>query len=85
MSGAGFAAKSGWGPGVSGDDYLVRQFGMVPAGSTRLGVALAAEAPKFESGVAVLDQLVEWFIHHLLDLTKMFSDSNLIWRSRTAL
>jgi hypothetical protein len=43
LAAKGIAAKAGWGPGVR-DDYLVRQFGIVPTESGHVGVALAAEA-----------------------------------------
>jgi hypothetical protein len=63
------AAKGGWGPGVA-HDYLVRQFGVVPAESGHLGVAFAAEAPTFETGVDVLNQMAEWLFGHLPELTQ---------------
>jgi hypothetical protein len=64
----GVAAKGGWGPGSS-TGYLVRQFGIVPTESGECGVALAAEAPAFEAGVAALDTLTDWLFDHLDELT----------------
>jgi hypothetical protein len=51
-------------------DYLVRQFGVVPAESGHLGVAFAAEAPTFETGVDVLNQMAEWLFGHLPESTQ---------------
>jgi hypothetical protein len=67
----GFAAKGGWGPGVAGD-YLVRQFGIVPMESGHVGVALAAEARDgvFETGVDVVNALLDWLLGHLPDLAR---------------
>lgn len=64
LAAKGIAAKGGWGPGLAGD-YLVRQFGMLPVGSGRLGAALAAEAPTFEIGVKLLTTMAEWLMEHL--------------------
>lgn len=58
------AAKGGWGPGVNGG-YLTRQFGIVPVGASRVGVALAAETDTFEAGITALDQLTEWLFEQL--------------------
>ena len=63
------AAKGGWGPGVR-DGYLVRQFGVVPTESGHLGVALAAEARAFETGVEVLNTMTDWLVGHLPALTQ---------------
>lgn len=50
--------KGGWGPTPSGD-YTVRQFGwFVSPDGDRIPIALAVEAPSFEAGVAVVDELV---------------------------
>ncbi len=56
LAAKGFAAKGGWGPGL-GDDYLVRQFGIVPTASGTVGVALAAEVHdgEYEAGVDVVN------------------------------
>jgi len=43
------AAKGGWGPGVV-DDYLVRQFGIVPTEFGHLGVALAPTHAYYRPG-----------------------------------
>ncbi|OBG30128.1 hypothetical protein [Mycobacterium sp. 852002-51057_SCH5723018] len=69
LAAKGFAAKGGWGPGVRGD-YLVRQFGVVPAVSGQVGVALAAQAHAFESGVEVLNAVTDWLVAHLPELTE---------------
>lgn len=61
MAAKGFAAKGGWGPG-RGDDYLVRQFAVVPAPSGAVGVALAAEVANggYDAGVNFIDTLADW-------------------------
>ncbi len=64
LAARGFAAKGGWGPG-SADDYLVRQFGVVPTGSAHVGVALAAEARAFDAGVDVIDTMTDWLVGQL--------------------
>jgi hypothetical protein len=71
LAAKGFPAKGGWGPGL-GDDYLVRQFGVVPAGSGSVGVAIAAELPDggYETGVDVVNSLADWLVDRLPDLTK---------------
>jgi len=69
LAAKGFAAKGGWGPGLRGD-YLVRQFGMVPAASGHVGVALAAQANSFEAGVDVLNTMADWLLNHLPDLAE---------------
>lgn len=56
ISGARF--KGGWGPGEAGG-YLVRQFGLVPAAGGDTAVALAVEAPTFESGTAALSAMAD--------------------------
>lgn len=55
------AAKAGWGPGLS-DDYLVRQFGIVPTKSAHVGVALAAEARTFDSAVDTINAMADWLV-----------------------
>jgi hypothetical protein len=69
LAAKGFAAKGGWGPGVD-DDYLVRQFAIVPTGSATVGVALAAETRDEETGVEVLNTLADWVVENLTELTK---------------
>jgi hypothetical protein len=71
LAAKGFAAKGGWGPGLGGD-YLVRQFAIVPTESGHVGVALAAEAHDgvFATGVTVLNDLAEWLVDHLGELTQ---------------
>jgi hypothetical protein len=66
-----FAAKGGWGPGV-GDDYLVRQFAVVPMKAQPIGVALAADAHDglFETGIEAVNQLTDWLVDHLAELTE---------------
>jgi len=63
LAAKGFAAKGGWGPGL-GDDYLVRQFGIVPTASGTVGVAIAAEVHDggYEAGVDVVNRLAEWVV-----------------------
>jgi hypothetical protein len=64
LAAKGVSAKGGWGPGRD-RDYLVRQFGIVPAAPGPVGVALAADAATFEAGVAAIDQLTHWLWDHL--------------------
>lgn len=66
----GVAAKGGWGPGVR-NDYLVRQFGVVPTDSGHVGVALAAQAHAFEAGVDVLDAMADWLVGQLPAITAL--------------
>lgn len=72
LAAKGFAAKGGWGPGIGGGDYLVRQLAIVPIQAGRVGVALAAEAHDgvFETGIDVLDRLTDWLVDHLAELTE---------------
>jgi hypothetical protein len=70
LASKGVAAKGGWGPGMS-TGYLVRQLGIVPTEFGDCGVALAAEAPDFEAGVAAIDTLTDWLFDHLPELTKV--------------
>lgn len=67
LAAKGVAAKGGWGPSA-GEGYLTRQFGIVPVPTGHLGVALAADAPTFDAGVDVLNQLADWIFSHLADL-----------------
>jgi hypothetical protein len=71
LAAKGFAAKGGWGPGVRGD-YLVRQFAIVPIQAGHAGVALAAQAHDgvFETGIDVLNDLSDWLVDHLVELTE---------------
>jgi hypothetical protein len=69
LAAKGVAAKGGWGPGAA-HGYLVRQFGIVPSEFGQLGVALAAEAAVFETGVDVLNRMAEWLFGHLPELTR---------------
>jgi hypothetical protein len=64
LAAQGFAAKGGWGPGLSGD-YLVRQFAIV---SSTVGVAIAAEvdAGGYETGVDVVNTLTDWVVKRAL-------------------
>jgi hypothetical protein len=70
LSAKGFAAKGGWGPGIA-DDYLVRQFAVIPTGSATIGVALAAEVGDggYEAGVEVVNLLTDWLVERLPGLT----------------
>jgi hypothetical protein len=56
----GFAAKGGWGPGVT-DEYLVRQFAIV---SETVGVAVAAEVGDggYKAGVDAINSLADWVV-----------------------
>ena len=67
LAAKGFAAKGGWGPGL-GDDYLVRQFGIVPTESGTVGVAIAAEVHdgEYEAGVDVVNTLADWVVDEAL-------------------
>jgi hypothetical protein len=67
LAAKGFAAKGGWGPGL-GDDYLVRQFGIVPTTSGAVGVAIAAEvqAGEYEAGVEIVNRLADWVVDEVL-------------------
>jgi hypothetical protein len=60
LAAKGFAAKGGWGPGFA-DDYLVRQFAVVPGA---IGVALAAEVSDggYEAGIDVVNTLTDWVV-----------------------
>jgi hypothetical protein len=64
LAAKGIAAKAGWGPGLA-DDYLVRQFGIVPTESAHAGVALTAEARAFEAGVDVINAMTDWLVGQL--------------------
>jgi hypothetical protein len=66
----GAAAKGGWAPHQAGG-YLVRQFGAVSTGSGQLGVALAAlqgAGGTLETGVDVLNRMMEWLTKHTSEL-----------------
>lgn len=66
LAAKGFAAKGGWGPGVGEENYLARQFGIVPTETGPLGVALAAEAHDFDAAVTALDATTDWLVDHAL-------------------
>ena len=67
LAAKGFAAKGGWGPGLA-EDYLVRQFGIIPTASGSVGVAIAAEVPdgEYEAGVDVVNRLADWVVDEAL-------------------
>ena len=67
LAAKGFAAKGGWGPGLA-DDYLVRQFGIIPTASGSVGVAIAAEVHEgeYEAGVDVVNMLASWVVDEAL-------------------
>jgi hypothetical protein len=71
LAAKGFAAKGGWGPGIAGD-YVVRQMAIVPIQAGHVGVALAAQVHDgvFETGIAVLNDLTDWLVDHLAELTE---------------
>lgn len=48
--------KGGWGPAPDGD-YLVRQLGVLPAGSGHVGVAIAVDDVDFATGTRILDEV----------------------------
>lgn len=68
LAAKGIAAKAGWGPGLA-DDYLVRQFGIVPTDSAHVGVALAAEAGVFDAAVDVINAMTDWLVGQLPSIT----------------
>ncbi|WP_336081298.1 hypothetical protein [Nocardia sp. SSK8] len=63
--------KGGWGPDDDTGIYTVRQFGLVPVGSGRLAVAIAAQADSgtFADTTALLDHLALLLSRHLPNLT----------------
>ena len=67
LAAKGFAAKGGWGPGLA-EDYLVRQFGIIPTASGSVGVAIAAEVHdgEYEAGVDVVNMLASWVVDEAL-------------------
>jgi hypothetical protein len=62
LGSAGFRAvafKGGWGP--LGDQYGVRQIGVVGVGRTKAVVAITVDpAPTFDTGTAVITQVAQW-------------------------
>ncbi|MEU4314902.1 hypothetical protein [Nocardia sp. NPDC024068] len=62
--------KGGWGPDTDGG-YLVRQFGLVPAGGGSLAIALAAQPDSgtFADGMTLLDEMSELIQQHLGEFT----------------
>lgn len=64
LAAKGFAAKGGWGPGLT-DGYLVRQFAIV---SGTVGVAVAAEVREggYEAGVDAINWLADWVVDEAL-------------------
>ncbi|WP_066916322.1 serine hydrolase [Mycobacterium interjectum] len=64
LAAKGIAAKAGWGPGLA-DDYLVRQFGILPPESAYVGVALAAQARTFDAAVDVINAMTDWLVGEL--------------------
>jgi hypothetical protein len=71
LAAKGFAAKGGWGPGIA-DGYLVRQFAITPIQTGHVGVALAADARdgEFETGIGVINDLADWLVENLAELTQ---------------
>ncbi|MFR9752031.1 hypothetical protein ACL02S_13490 [Nocardia sp. 004] len=67
---AGTAFKGGWGPDDTTGVYTVRQFGLVPALSGTVAVALAAQADSgtFADSTAILSRLSELLGRHLHEL-----------------
>jgi hypothetical protein len=68
LAAKGFPAKGGWGPGTR-NDYLVRQFVIVPTRSGNAGVALAADARDHETGIDAVNTLADWLVENLAELT----------------
>jgi len=64
LAAKGFAAKGGWGPGLT-DEYLVRQFAIV---SGTVGVAVAAEVREggYEAGVDAINSVADWVVDEAL-------------------
>ncbi len=64
LAAKGFAAKGGWGPGLTGG-YLVRQLAIV---SETVGVAVAAEVQGggYEAGVDAINSLADWVVDEAL-------------------
>nr|WP_232069059.1 hypothetical protein [Mycobacterium saskatchewanense] len=69
LAAKGAAAKGGWGPGTDGS-YLVRQFAVVPTSSGHAGVAMAAQADSFETGIDAVNAMADWLAGHLPTLTE---------------
>jgi hypothetical protein len=68
LGSAGFrsvAFKGGWGP--LGNEYGVRQLGIVGLGRTKMVVAMTVDpAPTFAVGTSVITQMAQWLRAHLL-------------------
>jgi hypothetical protein len=64
LAAKGFAAKGGWGPGLT-DGYLVRQFAIV---SGTVGVAVAAEVGEggYQAGVDAINSVADWIVDEAL-------------------
>jgi len=64
LAAKGFAAKGGWGPGLT-DGYLVRQFAIV---SGTVGVAVAAEVREggYQVGVDAINSVADWVVDEAL-------------------
>ncbi|OBA84425.1 hypothetical protein A9W99_00700 [Mycobacterium sp. 1164966.3] len=70
LAATGIPTKGGWGPGSTARNYLVRQFGLVASESGDVGVAVAAEARTFKSGIDVLNRLTDWLVDNLPELSE---------------
>jgi hypothetical protein len=64
LAAKGFAAKGGWGPGLT-DEYLVRQLAIV---SGTVGVAVAVEVREggYEAGVDAINSVADWVVDEAL-------------------
>jgi hypothetical protein len=64
LAAKGFAAKGGWGPGLT-DEYLVRQFAII---SGTVGVAVAAEVREggYDAGVDAINSVADWIVDEAL-------------------
>ncbi|WP_239476694.1 hypothetical protein [Nocardia arizonensis] len=62
--------KGGWGPDDDTGVYTVRQFGLVPAASGQVAVAVAARADSgtYEDGTALLNRLARLLERHIDEL-----------------
>ncbi|OBF88050.1 hypothetical protein A5791_18760 [Mycobacterium sp. 852002-51163_SCH5372311] len=70
LAARGIPAKGGWGPGSTARTYLVRQFGLAATESGNVGVALAVEARTFKAGIDVINQLTDWLVDNLPELSE---------------
>ena len=65
LAAKGFAAKGGWGPGLSGD-YLVRQFAIVSRDGWCCHCRRRSTHGGYETGVDVVNTLTDWVVDQAL-------------------